>query len=576
MQGWRSEADGELIYYIFDVLWLEGKDLSHLPLNERRHILTNIITTHGILRISDQFKTSGKEFFKLAQKMGLEGIMAKKDDSPYVMGARTKEWLKIKTALRQEVVIGGFTQNEGSSKLFSSLLVGVYENKKFLYTGKIGTGFTEKLQKELMEKFKGLITRKCPFEVVPDINKPSRFRPDPPKANATWLIPKLICEVSFREMTSDAVMRHPSFEGLREDKKAAEVKWEKEIPTKLAVNGTGNAIKKRLQDGVTKLKSNMVVEPPLSTERKTLLNPFDESQVRNIKGHDLKFSNLSKIYWPKEKYTKRDLINYYYQVAPYMLPYLKDRPQSLNRHPNGIRGESFYQKDVAGKVPAWIKTMPYESDKNKHFLVASDEASLLYMASLGCIEINPWSSKVQSPDNPDWCIIDLDPDKTTFEQVIDAAQVTRQLLETAGITSYCKTSGSTGLHIYIPLAAKYSYEESKEFGRLIATLVHHQLPKTTSIERMVSNRKGKMYIDFLQNRPQATLAAPYSLRPKPDATVSMPLYWEEVKKGLKMTDFTIANSMNRIIQNGDIFKPVLGKGINMKRAIVALQKIDHQ
>jgi bifunctional non-homologous end joining protein LigD len=188
------------------------------------------------------------------------------------------------------------------------------------------------------------------------------------------------------------------------------------------------------------------------------------------------------------------------------------------------------------------------------------------MASLGCIELNPWSSRVQSPDNPDWCIIDLDPDDSNnFNQVIEAAQITKNILDEMKITAYCKTSGSTGIHIYIPLGAKYSYDQSKEFARVIVKLVQEQLPKFTSIERVKSNRKGKIYLDFLQNRPQATIAAPYSLRPKPGATVSMPLHWEEVKKGLKMSNFTIFNALERLKTEGDIFKPVLGKGINLEK-----------
>jgi bifunctional non-homologous end joining protein LigD len=205
-------------------------------------------------------------------------------------------------------------------------------------------------------------------------------------------------------------------------------------------------------------------------------------------------------------------------------------------------------------------------------LVVSNEASLLYIVSLGCIEVNPWSSTIEKPDNPDWCIIDLDPDKkNTFDEVIVCAQVTKTILEAAGINGYCKTSGSTGMHIYFPLGAKYSYEESKEFARIIAAKVNHELPDLTSIERIVSNRNGKMYVDFLQNRPQATLAAPYSVRPKPGATVSMPLHWDEVKKGLKMTNFTIKNAIERMRAEGDIFKPVLGKGINMKTALKKLE-----
>jgi bifunctional non-homologous end joining protein LigD len=257
-----------------------------------------------------------------------------------------------------------------------------------------------------------------------------------------------------------------------------------------------------------------------------------------------------------------------------MLPYYKDKPQTLYRFPHGIEGEKFYQKDVKGKAPEWIKTFPYHSyadNRDKEFLVITDEASLLYVASLGCIEINPWSSRIQTPDNPDWCIIDLDPDKNTFEQVIDAACVTKQVLDALDIPSYPKTSGSTGLHIYIPFGAKYDYEASKEFGRVIAKLVHTQIPEYTSIERKVADRGGRMYIDFLQNRPQATVAGPYSLRPKNGATVSMPLHWEEVKKGLSMTDFTIFNAMDRIKEQGDIFKGVLGKGIDLKKV---LKKID--
>jgi len=307
-----------------------------------------------------------------------------------------------------------------------------------------------------------------------------------------------------------------------------------------------------------------------------LLNAVEETQVKKINGHDLKFSHLSKVFWPKEKLTKRDMLNYYYQVAPHILPYLKNRPQSLNRHPDGIEGGSFYQKDVKGKAPEWTEKFAYHSEgdeRDKEFLVCTDEASLMYMASLGCIEMNPWSSTVNHPDHPDWCVIDFDPDRNPFNQVIEAARVTHQVLENAGIDSYCKTSGSTGIHIYIPLGAKYTYEESKEFARLIVTKVHEETPLYTSMERPLASRKGKIYLDFLQNRPQATLAAPYSLRPKPGATVSMPLHWEELKKGLRMEDFTITNAMERIATEGEIFNPVLGKGINMKKAMMALEKI---
>ncbi len=562
LQNWRSEADGTLIYYVFDLLWYDGQDLTELPLTERRALLKAHLPTSDTIRLSESFSATGTALYDMAARLGLEGIMAKRNDSIYAVGDRTRDWLKIKTNKRQEVVIGGYTRNEGSAKLFSSLLVGVFENGQLQYTGKIGTGFNSRMQEEMTQQFKPLVTGRSPFSEIPDINKPSRFRPNPPKATATWLKPVLVCEVSYTELTSDGVMRHPSFEGMRVDKQAGDVVLETEASTTELTNDDNQLVQEKM------------IQPSKKKERKTLLNPTDETQVRTVGGHELKFGNLGKVYWPKEKVTKRDMLNYYYQVAPFILPYLKNRPQSLNRHPNGIEGESFYQKNVKGKVADWLATFPYHSEadgQDREFLVCNDEATLLYMASLGCIEMNPWSSTVQQPDNPDWCIIDLDPAENTFNQVIKAAQVTHELLDMLEVPSYCKTSGSTGLHIYIPFGAKYTYEDSKEFGRIIARIVQSRLPKFTSIERQVADRGGKMYIDFLQNRPQATLAAPYSLRPKPGATVSMPLHWDEVKPGLKMKDFTIFNAVDRLKSEGDIFKPVLGRGINLKTVLKKLE-----
>lgn len=568
LQNWRSEADGEIIYYVFDLLWLDGHDLMQLPLSERRELLRQNLPAEGIIRMSEDFKASAAEFLEVAAGMGLEGIIAKKENSTYHPGDRTRDWLKIKVNQRHEVVIGGYTNNEGSNKAFSSLLVGVYENGRLEYTGKIGTGFNEKLQAEMMQKFKKLTIDKSPFTIVPDVNKPSRFRPNPPNATVTWLKPELVCEVSYAEMTDDGVMRHPSFEGMREDKNPKDVMREKAVKTKTAVKKSPAKNPARAAASPTKL-----LKPVETKERKTLLNPKEESQVKTINGHELKFSNLSKVYWPKEKYTKRDLINYYYQVAEYILPYLKERPQSLNRYPNGIEGESFYQKDMTGKAPDWIELFPYTTsdEKDKNYMICNKESDLLFMINLGCIEIHPWSSTRKRPDNPDWCLIDLDPsDTTTFEQVIQVAQTTKKVLDAIGVEGFCKTSGSTGIHIYIPLKPKYSYDECQLFGRWIAMQVHEQLPDITSVERIVKNRKGKLYVDFLQNRPGATLAAPYSARPKPGATVSMPLHWDEVKKGLKLKDFTIKNAAERVKREGDIFKGVLTNGIDLGKILKQL------
>jgi len=575
IQNWRSEADGSLVYYVFDLLWYDGKDLSALPLKQRQAILKEILPTdNDQIRLSKVFEASGIEFFEAAQKMGLEGIIAKKSDSPYIANSRSADWLKVKVHQRQEVVIAGFTKNADTSKQFSSLLLGVFDDGQLQYVGKVGTGFSDKLQKEMMAQFKSLIIDESPFDELPDINKPSRFRPNPPKAKATWLKPELVCEVSFTEVTTDGVFRHPSFKGMRADKKATAVV--REVPLTTAEVVVKDEEEKEGKAADKKGFHAEAITPPKSTERKTLLNPKDETQVREICGHDLKFTHLSKVYWPDDKVTKRDMFNYYYQIADYILPYLKDRPMSLNRFPGGITSKGFYQKDVTGKAPEWAKTFAHTTDEGKHnqYLLGDDEATLLWMASLGCIEMNPWFSRAQSPDHPDYCVIDLDPDQSnTFDQVITAAQEVKKVLDAIDVVSFCKTSGSTGIHIYIPLAAAYSYEQSQLFARIIVNQVNEQLPDFTSVERMITERKGKMYLDFLQNRPGATIACPYSLRPKPGATVSMPLAWDEVKPGLTMRDFTIFNSADRLRETGDLFKGALGKGIDLTKVLKKAKSI---
>ena len=584
LQNWRSEADGDLVFYVFDLLWYDGKNLMELPLSKRQAILKSVLPVDDErIRLSKVFEAKGTEFFEAAEKLGLEGIIAKKSDSIYSANYRSREWLKIKVHKRQEVVIAGYTKNEDTSKQFSSLLLGVYEDGALQYVGKVGTGFSDKVQKEMIQQFKPLITEKSPFEQLPDVNKPSRFRPNPPKAKATWLKPELVCEVAYAEITSDGVFRHPSFQGMRIDKSAREVTRETAAPTEVVIEKVESELEDNEKISTAKNQNEMkkeqapqgndqqakLVEPVKDKGRKTLLNPKDEIQVRKVKGHDLKFTHLSKIYWPEDKVSKREMFNYYYQVAEYILPYIKDRPMSLNRFPNGIHGPSFYQKDVKGKAPDWVTTFPYTNGEGekKEYLVGTDEASLLWMASLGCIEMNPWFSRVQSEDNPDYCVIDLDPDKNTFDQVIEAALEVKKVLDALDVPAFCKTSGSTGMHIYIPLGAKYTYEQSQLFARIIVNHVHEQLPDFTSLERSIAARHGKMYLDFLQNRPGATIAGPYSLRPKVGATVSMPLHWDEVKPGLKMKDFTIFNAIDRLRVEGDLFKGVLGKGINLEKTI---------
>lgn len=300
----------------------------------------------------------------------------------------------------------------------------------------------------------------------------------------------------------------------------------------------------------------------------------DEKEIE-IDGKVLKITHLDKVFWPKEGYTKGDLINFYIKIAPYILPYLKNRPQSLNRFPNGIKGKSFYQKNMNGLPPKWIKIIPVLSEEKSekiNYMVCNDLASLIFMINLGCIDINPWNSKDPTLDKPDYLLLDLDPEDIDFSYVLKTASVIKKICDKLSVSCYPKTSGATGVHIYIPLGAKYSYEQCRTFAQILANLAHQTAPDFTSVERSPSKRQKKVYIDYLQNAKGQTLAAPFCVRPKEKAPVSTPLLWEEIKKGeIKPTDFTFKNIFYRLEKIGDIFQPVLGKGIDIEKALKMIE-----
>jgi bifunctional non-homologous end joining protein LigD len=522
LQNWRRDPQGQINYFAFDILWYDGRDVRDMPLIERKQLLKSVIPQQSPLRYSDHVERNGEALFQKIKQRGLEGIVAKQASSPYREDNRGAAWLKIKTHLRQEVVIGGFTEPRGGRKYIGSLLVGVYDKGEFVYTGHSGGGIPDKQRKLLREKLERLERKTSPFSKEPKPNAP-----------VTWVTPSLVCEMSFSEWTSDNYMRQPVYEGLRPDKKAADIHREK-------------------------LKSL--------------------SSTKNVKEADVNdsvaFTHLDKVFFPKHGYTKKDMIQYYESVADYILPYLKDRPLSLLRQPNGIKGEGFFQKNME-HLPDWVPSVDIFSESNNadlHWIKGGELNTLLYMVQLGCVEINPWNSRVQHLDNPDWLVIDLDPEERSFNDVITVAQEVKKVCDEWHTPSLPKTSGKTGIHIYIPLGAKYSFEQSKNVAHLIALEVNKRLPKLTSIERMPEKRQHRIYLDFLQNRSGQTLAAPYSLRPTPDATVSTPLHWDEVKKGLKPTDFTIKNTIKRLNQVGDLWQPVLEKGIDLPELLRTIEK----
>ncbi len=316
---------------------------------------------------------------------------------------------------------------------------------------------------------------------------------------------------------------------------------------------------------------------PLKTKQKNYSKENIESDEISFGKIKVKVTNRYKIFWPGEGITKGDVIDYYINMAEYILPYLKGRPESLKRNPNGILMDSFFHKDAGGDAPEWVdKQKIYSESVNKEidYILCNNTPTLVYLANLGCIEFNPWHSTVKNLDKPDYLIIDLDPsEKNTFNEVIETALLLKELFDKAGAASFCKTSGATGMHVYVPMKKKYSYEQVKDFAHLVCMLVQTELPSLTSLERSLSKRNKKhIYLDYLQNRRGQTIAAPYCLRPKAGAPVSMPLEWKEVKKGLSPLDFNIHNALNRLKKNGDVFSDVLGKGINMEKCIAHLTK----
>ncbi|WP_352423896.1 non-homologous end-joining DNA ligase [Proteiniphilum sp.] len=352
----------------------------------------------------------------------------------------------------------------------------------------------------------------------------------------TWLKPEAVCTVKYSEKTEEGLFRHPVFVGIREDLSGIDLYHDS-------------------------MKGPDIVN--LDIGKSDEGDSHAEDQI--------KYTNIDKLYWKKEKITKGELIDYYLSVSEYILPHLKDRAQSLHRFPDGIDGLSFYHKDAGKNAPSWVETIHIYSesnDKELEYVVCNNKETLGYLINLGCIELNPWNNRIEKPGNPDYLIIDLDPsEKNSFGQVIEAAKITKEILDICRVPAYCKTSGSTGIHIFVPMGAQYDYEQVRDFAHIILGFVEKRLPETTTLERSLSKRGPKIYLDYMQNRDGQTVASAYSVRPKPGATVSMPIEWKELTKDLSISDFTIHNALSRMQKKGDIFLPVLGKGIDLKKAI---------
>ena len=527
----RAMAAVPVVGIFFDCLALDGHDLRRLPLLERKECLRLLLPPLGPARYGDHVLEHGAEFFDAASAERLEGIVGKKVGSFYV-GGRSREWVKVKCQRRQEFVIGGYTAPQGSRGYFGALHLGLYDGgSRLVYVSKVGTGFDQAGLKKLWEQLQPLRRDTSPFEVG-----------TPAGRGHHWVEPRLVCEVRFTEWTKDGGIRHPAFLGLRDDKRPEDCRRETpSIPLPLR-EGEGQG-----EGGA---------EPALARP-------------------EVKITNPKKIFWPAEGYTKGDLIAYYEAMAPLLLPYLKDRPLVLTRYPDGITGKSFFQKDAPDFVPAWVRTERiYSKDAEREiaYFIVNDVETLRYVVNLGTIPLHLWSSRLGSLDRPDWLILDLDPKGAPFPDVVKVARALHRILDALDLPNYVKTSGATGLHVLVPLGARYTHEEARTFARLLALLGVEAATDISTIARPIRAREGKVYIDFVQNGHGRTVVGPFSVRSLPGAPASCPLRWEEVTARLDPARFTIKTLPSRFEKLSDPLAPVLTGSIDMAATVARMEE----
>ncbi len=536
----------------FDCLALDGYDLRGLSLLQRKECLGLFMPSLGGAYISDHVAERGEAFYDAASEQRLEGIVAKKAAGLYAPG-RSKDWIKIKCQRRQEFVIGGYTDPQGARGSFGALDLGLYEGPRLVYVSKVGTGFDEAGLKRIWEALQPLARETSPFDAG-----------TPGGRGHHWVQPRLVCDVRFTDWTEEGGLRHPAFLGLRTDKRPEECRREPPLAPSAPITSAGAAGR-----GATRAASPVAGErtDTRAASRGAVPRPEAPAQVR--------FTNLNKVFWPDEGYTKGDLIAYYEMVARHLLPYLKDRPLVLTRYPDGIKGKSFFQKDAPDFVPAWVRTeriYSKDADREINYFIVNNVEELRYVANMATIPLHIWASRLGSPERPDWLVLDLDPKGAPFTDVVKVARELHALLEEIRVPNYVKTSGASGLHVLVPLDAQYTHGQARTFAHLLARLALEAMSEISTLARPVRARGGKVYIDYVQNGHGRTIVAPFSVRPLPGAPVSCPLHWDEVTAGLDPVRFTIKSLPKRFEKMRDPLRSVLSGTIDLAAAVTRIEE----
>ena len=514
----HAAVNTPVTYYAFDLLGFEDFDLRPLPLTARKAVLRRVLPPVGPLRYLEHVEEAGEALYREAERLGLEGIVGKKADSPYRAG-RSPAWLKLRSRRTADFVVVGFTAPRGSRGGFGALHLADYVDGALVYAGRAGSGFSDRQLAEVRRTLESARRRAAPCA-----------GPLPAEKDTTWVDPALVCEVEYSEWTAEGLLRQPVFLRFRDDKRPEECVR--------AASGAAE-VPSRAEPGIP-------AEIPRSSQA--------EGSSRRDSGElPFELTNLTKVFWPDDGYTKGDLLAYYRAIAPWLLPYLRNRPVVMTRYPDGIAGKSFFQKDAPGFRPKWIRTERMWSEDTQReidYFICDDEASLLYVINLGSIPLHLWASRVPTLERPDWCVLDLDPKGAPFEHVVQVARAAKALCDRIRLPLLVKSSGSSGLHLLVPLGRQCTHEQSRSLGELLARCLVGRLPEIATIVRQVTRRDGKVYVDYLQNGSGKLIVAPFSVRPLPGAPVSVPLTWREVTPKLDIRLHTIATAPERMRKLG--------------------------